>query len=97
MAASLSAPRLPLLRQELQIRPGAPLVTGAPSWTVFDPLRHLFFQIGQIEFRIYSLWSCGHIGSVQSELVASDGLSDEDAQKAIRNVLEFSLANSLTV
>ena len=34
---SLEAMAIPPLRQELRIEPGAPLVDGAPSWTLFDP------------------------------------------------------------
>jgi putative peptide zinc metalloprotease protein len=97
MATLAPSPQmLPPLRQELQIRPGQPQVNGAPSWTLFDPLRHLFYQVGRTEFRIFSLWSQGHPGNIQAEL-AADGLSDADAEDAIRKVLEFSLANSLTV
>ena len=50
---------MPDLRQELRIEPGAPLVNGAPSWTLFDPVRHAFFQLGKIEFRIFSSWARG--------------------------------------
>jgi putative peptide zinc metalloprotease protein len=89
-------PALPQLRQELRIEPGAPLVTGAPSWTLFDPVRHLFFQLGRLEMRVFSLWSVGTLGTVRAGLSA-DGLEDEEADRAIGGVLQFSLANRLTV
>jgi putative peptide zinc metalloprotease protein len=89
-------PVLPRLRQELRIDRGAPLVTGAPSWTLTDPVRHLFYQLGKLEMRIFSLWSGGTLGSVRAGL-AADGLDEQEREAAIGNVLQFSLANSLTV
>jgi putative peptide zinc metalloprotease protein len=86
---------LPPLRQELRIERGAPLVTGAPSWTLFDPVRHLFYQLGTLEFRIFSLWRTGSLGQVRAGL-AEDGLDPPEAEAAIGRVLEFSFANSLT-
>jgi putative peptide zinc metalloprotease protein len=89
-------PVLPRLRQELCIDRGAPLVTGAPSWTLRDPVRHLFFQLGKLEMRIFSLWSLGTLGTVRNGL-AVDGLSPEECEAAIGTVLQFSLANNLTI
>ncbi len=71
-------------------------MTGAPSWTLFDPVRHLFFQLGRLEMRVFSLWSAGTLGTVRAGL-AADGLGDEEADRAIGGVLQFSLANRLTV
>jgi putative peptide zinc metalloprotease protein len=89
-------PVLPRLRQELRIDRGAPLVTGAPSWTLTDPVRYLFFQLGTLEMRIFSLWSTGTLNTVRAGL-AADGLDPEESEAAIGTVLQFSLANSLTV
>lgn len=96
--ASIAAEQtiLPQLRQELQIRPGRPQLNGAPTWTLFDPIRHMFFQIGKVEFRIFSLWSGGQLSKIQEHLTG-EGMSEEDAELALRKVLEFSLANSLTI
>jgi putative peptide zinc metalloprotease protein len=59
---------LPKLRQELQITRGAPLLGGAPSWTIFDPIHHMFFEIGQREFEILSLWHLGDLNKLASTL-----------------------------
>jgi putative peptide zinc metalloprotease protein len=91
-----AAPALPSLRQELRIEAGTPLVTGAPSWTLFDPVRHLFFQLGRIEFAILSRWASGSLAGIGADL-AQDGLDEEESDQAISRVVEFSLANSLTV
>jgi putative peptide zinc metalloprotease protein len=90
------APLLPDLRQELRIEPGAPLVNGAPSWTLFDPLRHMFFQLGRIEFRIFSRWAAGSFEGIEADLQA-EGLDAEEVDGAVGRVVEFSLANRLTV
>lgn len=87
---------LPPLRQELQIRPGPPQVNGAPSWTVFDPIRHSFFQVGHTEFRVLTLWAAGAQDDIEPAL-QSDGLTPNEAKEALKDVLEFSLANSLTL
>ncbi len=79
---------LPALRQELQIVPGSPLLGCAPSWTLFDPIRHLFYQIGRAEFRILSLWSRGDVDSIRAGL-ATEGYSTEEADRAIGRVLQF--------
>ncbi len=100
MTASASAeperPLLPPLRQELRIEPGAALINGAPSWTLFDPLRHLFFQLGRIEYRILSRWASGDLVKVNDDL-AGEGLDEEQINAAFGRVVEFSLSNSLTV
>lgn len=90
------APTLPPLRQELRIEPGAPLVTGAPSWTLFDPVRHAFFQLGRIEFAIFSRWANGAMHEAGPALVA-EGLESGEAEGEIARVVEFSLANNLTI
>ena len=87
---------LPGLRQELRIERGAPLVTGAPSWTLFDPVRHLFYQLGKLEFRIFALWQNGSLNHIRAGL-AADGVEAKDADLAIARVLDFSFANSLTI
>lgn len=87
---------LPSLRQELRIERGAPLVGGAPSWTLFDPVRHAFFQLGRIEFAIFSRWANGRVHDAATELIA-EGLEPEEARVEIARVVEFSLANNLTV
>jgi putative peptide zinc metalloprotease protein len=88
--------RIPDLRQELRIEPGAPLVTGAPSWTLFDPVRHMFFQLGRVEFRIFNRWASGSFAGIGDDL-AEEGLTNEEADVAVSRVVDFSLSNQLTV
>ena len=95
-ALAADAPMLPSLRQELRIEPGAPLVNGAPSWTLFDPVRHSFFQLGRTEFRIFTRWASGSFAGIGDDLRA-EGLEGEEADAAVSRVVEFSLASGLTV
>jgi putative peptide zinc metalloprotease protein len=87
--------KLPALRQELRIERGAALVNGAPSWTLFDPVRHLFFQLGEIEFAIFSNWASGRIDRV-AEVLSAKGMDATEIDAAFGRTLEFSLSNSLT-
>ena len=47
------AMRLPKLREDLQLLKGAPTITGKPTWLVFDPVAHRYFQIDQDAFRLF--------------------------------------------
>lgn len=89
-------PVLPSLRQELRIQPGAPLVNGAPSWTLFDPVRHAYFQLGQIEFIILQNWASGTLGYIGAAL-EKRGLSGSEADDAFNAVVEFAAANGFTI
>ena len=95
-AQAAEGPSLPGLRQELRIEPGAPLVNGAPSWTLFDPVRHSFFQLGRTEFRIFIRWAAGSFAGIEEDLQA-EGLDSEEINAAIGRVVEFSLASGLTI
>lgn len=86
---------LPALRQELRLEPGAPLPSGAPGFILFDPLRHLFFQLGALEQRVMTHWRRGEAGSVHAALITEGARADE-AEAAIVAFHQFALANSLT-
>ena len=85
---------LPPLRQELRIEAGAPLPSGAPAFILFDPLRHLFFQLGELEQRIASYWPLGDALEVLRQLVA-DGERPGDAETALAAFHGFVIDNSL--
>lgn len=63
------APQLPQLREDLQISSGAPLLSGAPTWVIYDPIRHRFFQIGQRTIEILSHWSAGTSNALRERLL----------------------------
>ncbi|AJW96489.1 peptidase M50 family protein [Burkholderia gladioli] len=49
-------PRLPQLRQELTLSPGAATPEGAPTWMLHDPAANRFFQLGWPAFELLSRW-----------------------------------------
>ena len=85
---------LPPLRQELRIEPGAPLPSGAPAFILFDPLRHLFFQLGELEQRIAKYWSLGDASALRDALI-EDGEDPVEAEAAFAAFHGFAVDNSL--
>jgi putative peptide zinc metalloprotease protein len=67
--------RLPPLREDLQLMPGASHRDGSPSWMIHDPVCNRFYQIGWLEFSLLSHWSLGTpeavIQAVRDESVLS--------------------------
>jgi len=49
-------PVLPVLREDLELVPGPRDRSGAPSWTVYDPVRSRYFRIGQVAFELLRHW-----------------------------------------
>ncbi|MBE7728329.1 HlyD family efflux transporter periplasmic adaptor subunit [Komagataeibacter sp. FXV3] len=45
----------PALRDDLELLPG-PVVTGAPTWTLYDPARHRYVRLGSMEMEILQRW-----------------------------------------
>ncbi|OED39545.1 hypothetical protein AB833_14950 [Chromatiales bacterium (ex Bugula neritina AB1)] len=85
---------LPELRGELQIIPGSPLMGGAPSWMIYDPVQGRYFQISIEVFHQLSHWSAGTVARVIEKCRAVTGRSvDEDE---VLDTLKFLFANSLT-
>ncbi|SFV06970.1 putative peptide zinc metalloprotease protein [Methylobacterium sp. 174MFSha1.1] len=48
--------RLPGLRQELDVVEGPRARSGAPTWTLHDPVRNTYFRLGWVEFEILARW-----------------------------------------
>ena len=96
--ASVPAPgsALPGLRQELRIERGEPQRTGAPSWTVFDPVGHKFYQLGRVEFLVLSHWANNSLGELKPAL-AEEGFTPEEAEEAFNDVIQFAMQHNLTL
>jgi putative peptide zinc metalloprotease protein len=54
--ASHHKPPLVDLREDLHLMQGPPLDSGAPTWTLHDPVRNSFYRIGWQEFEMLSRW-----------------------------------------
>ncbi len=50
---------LPPLREDIDLYEGARTADGAPTWTLHDPVRNRFFQVGWLEFEILKRWEIG--------------------------------------
>ncbi|MEO5337014.1 MAG: HlyD family efflux transporter periplasmic adaptor subunit [Magnetospirillum sp. WYHS-4] len=62
MAAALSAtkhPPLPHLREDVALFQGCDDTAGAPTWLLYDPLRHRYFRIDRLGFEMLARWGEG--------------------------------------
>ncbi len=50
-------PLLGAIREELQLLKGAPTITGKPTWVIFDPVQHRYFEIDFEVFETLTLWN----------------------------------------
>jgi len=46
---------LPSLREDLSLARG-PVAEGAPTWSLYDPVRHRYMRLDWLEFEILSRW-----------------------------------------
>ncbi|RYF61515.1 MAG: biotin/lipoyl-binding protein [Comamonadaceae bacterium] len=86
--------QLPELREELRIDRGMPLLGGAPSWSIFDPLRHAYFQVGQPELNLLAAWRGGSVGEFRQRYRQQQGREPEQAD--LKALFYFLTVNSLT-
>lgn len=93
-AESVSEQRLPLLREELQIIPGAPLMGGAPSWMIYDPVQSKFYQVSIEVFNLLSHWSAGTTSVLIETCQRRLGRVVEEQE--VLDATRFLTANSLT-
>ena len=86
--------KLPPLREDLQIVQGAPTDDGTPTWTIVDPVRNKYFQIGWTPYQLLTRWASGSaerlIAKVTSETTCQ--VTEED----VRELLKFLYVNNLT-
>ncbi|MCK9389196.1 MAG: HlyD family efflux transporter periplasmic adaptor subunit [Sulfuritalea sp.] len=84
---------LPQLRQELSLHEGAPTESGAPTWTLQDPVRNQFFRIEWLPFEILSRWHWGDaatiIAAIEQETTLNASVED------VAMVLRFMHENEL--
>ena len=95
MSMKESPPRpLPRLRANLQVLESTPAPDGQPVWTIVDPVRNRYFQIGWTAHQLLERWACGSIDrvihSVQSETTCR--VTEQDVQ----DLITFLFVNNLT-
>lgn len=95
-SATEQAPRLPPLRQDLEVMASGANEAGAPTWVIYDPLQHRYFQIDRETRELLSVW---REGLTIPELVGlaskQFGCAVDDEQVA--RLLEFVRGGNLAV
>ncbi len=85
---------LPPLRDDLQILPGTPTAEGVPTWNIFDPVRHQYFQIGWAAFQLLSQW---HLGSANTLIdQVSNSTTAHVGQRDVTALVQFLYRHNLT-
>ncbi|MGB0909955.1 MAG: HlyD family efflux transporter periplasmic adaptor subunit [Nitrospirales bacterium] len=76
---------LPPLRDDIQIVKGIATLQGEPTWTIIDPIRNTYFQIGWGAFQILSRWEAGTLENLIATVTAetTSCISKQEVQELI--------------
>ncbi len=88
-----AAEALPALRDDLRLYPGAPAADGSPSWTLYDPVRGRYFQLGHLAFQLLRHWPLGEPARVARAVERDSGL--EVDTETLQEMVLFLRANNL--
>lgn len=66
---------------------------GAPTWTVYDPVRGRYFQIGWLAFRLLNYWRLGDPDAVLQAAIQGTTLEADDND--VKEMLLFLRSNNL--
>lgn len=85
--------RLPPLREDLRLNPAARSWDGERTWTIYDPVKGRFFQIGQTDFHLLGAWHLCRTGDILDEAARTSGrtIDIED----LNDLLEFLISSEL--
>lgn len=84
---------LPVLRQDLKIFEAANTRSGAPSWTLYDPSREAYFQIGVLELEMLSRWHLDDATLIVRKIAEQTTL--HPGEEDVLRLCEFLKANHL--
>ncbi len=85
---------LPPLRDDLQIIKGAPTLQGEPTWTIIDPVRNQYIQIGWAAYQMLARWKRGTCTQLINRLATDT--TCQVTQKDVEELILFLNANHLT-
>jgi putative peptide zinc metalloprotease protein len=89
-------PRVPKLRQDIKLYPGARHRDGSPSWRILDPVRNRFFEIGWLEFELLARWSAhGRVDTLIAQVEAETPLRPTEDE--VVHFIQFLEASQLLV
>ncbi|AWK89731.1 HlyD family efflux transporter periplasmic adaptor subunit [Azospirillum thermophilum] len=84
---------LPHLRDELVLYSGPRTADGAPTWSLHDPVRNVFFSIDWPSFEILCRWTLGEPGAILASL--NEGTPLQAELEDVKAVERFLLENEL--
>ncbi len=84
---------LPALRGDLKLLPGPPDRQGQPSWTVHDPARNRYFQLGAAAVEMLRRWHLGDASRILADIQAETVLRPQE--KDFKALIQFLTANQL--
>lgn len=93
-AISAMEPDLPILREDLELVPGRPSPDGAPTWSIYDPVRHAYFSIGWSSFEMLAKWSLGKAALIAEAVNRTTPL--DIGEKDVQSFSSFLRSNELT-
>ena len=88
---------LPVLRDDLQILPGAAQPNGAPSWVVFDTVANTYFEIGREMLDMLILWRAGTVEKLIRRVRSEFGriVSKDEVNEAIHFLISNALVRDI--
>ena len=96
MEASTKDPGLIQLREDLRLLPGAPNASGSPSWLIYDPVQHRYFQIDQRTRGLLEIWPKAPTMQ-QFIALARQAFEAGIDDKEIEGLISFAEQNSWTI
>lgn len=84
---------LPPLREDLQLQAGPTDVNGAPTWTIYDPVRNRYLRLSALGFEIVRHWQAGPIANMLKRLKQAIGA--EVYSEDIHELLDVLVQNQL--
>ncbi|MFB3062275.1 MAG: HlyD family efflux transporter periplasmic adaptor subunit, partial [Candidatus Binatia bacterium] len=85
---------LPPVREDVHVMQGAPTPDGTPTWTIHDPVRNKYYQIGWMAYQLLSRWNCGSSDRLVKAL--NSETTHQVSKDDVEDLVKFLYANSLT-
>ncbi|MDV7340342.1 HlyD family efflux transporter periplasmic adaptor subunit [Terasakiella sp. A23] len=80
---------LPALREDLQLQPGPSDLNGAPTWSIYDPVRNRYIRLSAFGFEILRQWHLGSQDAIMDQVEKCAGRRPkEDEIKGLVDVLQ---------